>query len=127
MACLNRSPSLSGALRPKPHVLQANDAVGMRSEALDLLGHAPEPLVVVEKDVRPVIEVDLRCCCVIQQAKRRVGLAPCCLEMTVKLLVAVFAPIKKSVAREPDTDVAVGVGTAGPDHERRFVIAIGRV
>src|SRR5262252_6379686 len=94
----------------EPDVLQPYDTVGVWSEPLQFLGNAPKPLVIVEKDVRPVSEVYTGRRRVLFQAKRRARVAARGGQARIKLAVAVSAPVEKSVACEPNADVSIGVG-----------------
>src|SRR5262249_57655623 len=68
---ISRKSRLKGRkLGLQSHVLEADDPVGVGLKALELLGKPPQPSVVVEKNVRPVVEVDLGGCRILPQPPR---------------------------------------------------------
>src|SRR6516225_1644103 len=108
----------------EPDALQPNDTIRVGRESLESLGNTPKPLVIVEKDVSPVGEVYTRRRRIVVQTQRKTGVAARGGQSRIKLPVAVFAPIEKSVACQPDADVSIGVRPTRPDHKRHLVVAV---
>src|SRR5262245_44628678 len=109
---------------PEPDVLQSDDTIRMGRKPVELLGNPPQPFVVAEKDVSTVGKVYPRCRRVVVQAKGSAGLVARGGKPRIKIPVAVFAPIEKSIASEPNADVSIGVGTARPDDKGHLVVPI---